>query len=55
MKKICKSVKIWQNYGYDSVAPFLAHPVCEKIHRFLSSTKKTRTKENWFLFLRLAV
>jgi len=27
----------------------------KKIHRFLSSTKKTRTKENWFLFLRVAV
>jgi len=22
-----KSVKIWQNYGYESVAHFLAHPV----------------------------
>ena len=28
MKKFCKSVKIWQNYGRESVAPFfLAHPV----------------------------
>jgi len=25
--KNCKSVKIWQNYGHESVAPFLAHPV----------------------------
>ena len=27
VKKILKSVKIWQNYGHESVAPFLAHPV----------------------------
>ena len=27
----CKSVKIWQNYGHVSVAPFLAHPVL--VHR----------------------
>jgi len=27
VKKSCKSVKIWQNYGHESVAPFLAHPV----------------------------
>ena len=24
--------------------------MCEKIHQFLSSTKKMHTKENWFLF-----
>jgi len=28
VKTICKSVKIWQNYDHESVAPFLAHPVC---------------------------
>ena len=27
VKKISKSVKIWQNYGHEPVAPFLAHPV----------------------------
>jgi len=27
VKKNYKSVKIWQNYGHKSVAPFLAHPV----------------------------
>jgi len=27
VQKFCKSVKIWQNYGHESVAPFLAHPV----------------------------
>ena len=27
VRKCLKSVKIWQNYGYESVAPFLAHPV----------------------------
>ena len=27
VKKNCKSVKIWQNYGHESVAPFLAHAV----------------------------
>jgi len=27
VKKILKSVKNWQNYGHESVAPFLAHPV----------------------------
>jgi len=27
VKKFCTSVKIWYNYGYESVAPFLAHPV----------------------------
>jgi len=26
-KKYSKSFNIWQNYGHDSVAPFLAHPV----------------------------
>jgi len=31
VKKNCKSVKIWQNYGHESVAPFLAHPVTECI------------------------
>jgi len=25
--KKLNSVKIWQNYGYESVAPLLAHPV----------------------------
>ena len=24
--------------------------MCEKIHQFLSSTKKIHTKENWLLF-----
>jgi len=27
VKKVIKSVKIWQNCGNESVAPFLAHPV----------------------------
>ena len=27
VKKFLKSVKNWQNYGHESVAPFLAHPV----------------------------
>ena len=27
MKTIFKSVKIWQNYGHESMAPFFAHPV----------------------------
>jgi len=28
VNKFCKSVKIWQNYGHESLAPFcLAHPV----------------------------
>ena len=27
VKKNCKSVKIWQNYGHESVVPLLAHPV----------------------------
>jgi len=27
-KKICKSVKIWHNYGHKFVVPFFAHPVC---------------------------
>jgi len=26
-KNFLKTVKIWQNYGHGSVAPFLAHPV----------------------------
>jgi len=26
-KKFGKSVKIWQNYDHESLAPFLAHPV----------------------------
>ena len=26
VKKICKSVKIWQNYGHESVAPFFGPP-----------------------------
>ena len=26
-EKKCKSVKIWQIYGREAVAPFLAHPV----------------------------
>ena len=25
-EKNCKSVKIWQNYGHESVAPFLGPP-----------------------------
>ena len=28
VKKNCKSVKIRQNFGHESVDPFLAHPVC---------------------------
>ena len=27
VKKFLKSVNNWQNYGHDSMAPFLAHPV----------------------------
>jgi len=27
VQKFCKSVKIWQFCGHESVAPFLAHPV----------------------------
>jgi len=27
VKTIFKSVKIWQNYGHECVAPFFAHPV----------------------------
>jgi len=26
MKKIGKSIKIWQNYGHESVAPFFGPP-----------------------------
>jgi len=26
VKKNCKSVKIWQNYGHESVAPFFGPP-----------------------------
>ena len=26
VKKFCKSVKIWQNYGHESVAPFFGPP-----------------------------
>ena len=26
MKKFCKSVKIWQNYGHESAAPFFGPP-----------------------------
>ena len=26
-----KSVKIWQNYGHESVARFFGHPVCWQI------------------------
>jgi len=33
MKKFSKSVKTWQNYGHESVAPvFLAHPVDSDEH-----------------------
>ena len=28
LKKNCKSVKILQNYGHESVVLFLAHPAC---------------------------
>jgi len=27
MEKNCKSLKIWHNYGHESVAPSLAYPV----------------------------
>jgi len=27
VKKLCKSVKIWQNYGHEFVAYFLSHAV----------------------------
>ena len=30
MKKFLKSVKIWQNYGYESVAPFFGPPCTKK-------------------------
>jgi len=32
VKKSFKSVKIWQKYGHESVARFLAHPVYIKKH-----------------------
>jgi len=31
VKIFLKSVKIWQNYGRESVAPFLAHRVGQKM------------------------
>ena len=36
-KKILNSVRNWQNYGYESVTPFLAHPV----HPFNSLFSRT--------------
>jgi len=32
-EKICKSVKIWQNYNHESVAPFFG-PLCSNDGRF---------------------
>jgi len=46
VKKFYKSVKIWQNYGHESVAPFLAHPVV-----MTRTYAKTRSKVCWFNFI----
>jgi len=45
VKKI-KLVKIWQNYGHESVAPlFLAHPVDAIMYSYLYSNAKPKKRD----------
>jgi len=46
VEKFLKSVKNWQNYGHESVAPFLAHPVGYLIVRRLAH-RFPRLQDRW--------
>ena len=40
-EKNCKSVKIWQNYGHESVAPFFVHPAYTRRVRYFTTCRWT--------------
>ena len=44
VKKSLKSVKIWQNYGHESVVPFLPHPVKRNRYQEQAQTFRLETE-----------